>query len=267
MKLNVLISTLLLLAACDDADESALDVRVYGEEYIEAGIPADVFVDGWSVEFTSFLVSVGEVDVASGTAAPALTQSGFQIFDLAQASSGEGQLVASGLVPSGRYDDTQFVVAPAADAVAGNASADEVKRMKDGGYSVYVAGTASKGEQSITFAWGFATHTGYSKCESLATVDGATPAKVQLTIHGDHLFYDDLFSKTPNVSFDLVASADLDADGEVTQAELTAVDLRPLANYQVGSTDIVDLWHFIEHQTTSLGHIDGEGHCEAVRES
>jgi len=48
---------------------------------------------------------------------------------------------------------------------------------------------------------------------------------------------------------------------------LLAVDLRPLANYQVGSADIVDLWHFIEQQTTTVGHIDGEGHCEAARES
>ena len=53
---------------------------------------------------------------------------------------------------------------------------------------------------------------------------------------------------------------------EVSQAELEAVDIRPLANYQVGSTDIMDLWHFIEHQTTTIGHIDGEGHCETIRE-
>ena len=52
----------------------------------------------------------------------------------------------------------------------------------------------------------------------------------------------------------------------MTQAELAAVDLRPLENYQVGSTDITDLWRFIEQQTTTLGHIDGEGHCDATRE-
>ena len=96
---------------------------------------------------------------------------------------------------------------------------------------------------------------------------GGQPAVVQLTIHGDHLLYDDLFSETPNVAFTLIADADADNDGEVSRAELEAVDLRPLPNYQVGSTDIVDLWHFIEHLTTTLGHIDGEGHCKATRVS
>ncbi len=255
-----------LLAACDTA-EGALEVRVYGEAYIEEGIPAEVFVDGWSVEFDRFLVVVGEVAVAEKGASPGLREAGFQVFDLSQASEGAGQSVAQGRVPLGRYDDTSFVIAPAADAVAGNASAADLELMREGGFSVYVAGTASKGEQRLDFAWGFATRTEYSACESLADLAGGHPEAVQLTIHGDHLFYDDLFSEAPNVSFALVASADGDGDGEVTQAELQAVDLGPLENYQVGSTGITDLWHFIEHQTTTLGHIDGEGHCQATRES
>jgi hypothetical protein len=97
-------------------------------------------------------------------------------------------------------------------------------------------------------------------------VSGGAEARVELTIHGDHLFYDDLFSSEPSVRFDLIADADRNGDWDISQEELLAVDLRPLPNYQVGSTDIVDLWRFIEQQTTTLGHIDGEGHCEATRE-
>ncbi|HEY0133270.1 MAG TPA: hypothetical protein VGB85_04295, partial [Nannocystis sp.] len=138
---------------------------------------------------------------------------------------------------------------------------------RSGGYSLYVSGQATRDDVAVRFAWGFTTTTRYTACESQALVDNLHAPKIELTIHGDHLFYDDLFASEPKVSFDLIASADADGDGEVTQAELTAVDLRPLANYQVGSTGIVDLWHFIEHQTTTLGHIDGEGHCEATRES
>ena len=139
--------------------------------------------------------------------------------------------------------------------------------MVDGGFSVYIAGSATKGEEVKTFAWGFATRTQYKACESEALVKAATSATVQLTIHGDHLFYDDLFSETPSVRFDLIAAADGDGDGDITQAELEAVDLRPLENYQVGSTGITDLWKFVEHLTSTLGHIDGEGHCESELES
>lgn len=257
----------LSLVACDTARNEALEVRVYGEAYIEEGLPAEVFSDGWSVKFEKFLVNVGAVAVAEAGSGPALEVAQFQVFDLTKASEGAGQEVGSGLVSVGRYDDTRFTIAPSADATAGNATADDMKLMKDGGFSVYAAGTATKGGESKRFAWGFATHTDYSECESLAEVGGGQPAVVQLTIHGDHLMYDDLFSETPNVSFALIAAADVNSDGEVTRAELEAVDLRPLENYQVGSTDIVDLWRFIEHLTTTLGHIDGEGHCEATRAS
>lgn len=114
--------------------------------------------------------------------------------------------------------------------------------MTDGGLSVYVAGSATKGDEVETFTWGFTGRTRYEACESEAVVKAATQASVQLTIHGDHLFYDDLFSETPSVRFDLIAAADGDGDGDITQAELAAVDIRPLANYQVGSTGITNLW-------------------------
>lgn len=258
---------LALLAACDSGVEGELSVQIYGEEFIEAGIPADVFADGWSVTFDSFLISVGQVAVAEAGAAAAVEEPRFQIFDLAVDSSGAGQVVAKGTVPGGAYDETRYVVAPGADAVAGNASAEDVARMVDGGFSVYIAGAARKGDRTLNFAWGFATHTNYDPCASKAVVDAGAPAAVQLTIHGDHLFYDDLFSETPSVRFELIAGADTDGDGDITRAELEAVDIRPLANYQVGSTDIVDLWSFIAHLTSTLGHIDGEGHCESERES
>lgn len=259
---------LALFTACDaGGGEGELAVQIYGEEFIEEGIPADEFADGWAVTFDSFLISVGEVGVAEAGATAAIDEPKFQIFDLAVASSGAGQQVAAATVPGGAYDDTRYFVAPSADAVAGNASAADVALMNDGGYSVYVAGSATKDGATKTFAWGFTTRTRYEACESKAVVDPAAPASVQLTIHGDHLFYDDLFSETPSVRFDLIADADADADGAITQAELQAVDLRPLDNYQVGSTDIIDLWRFIEYLTSTLGHIDGEGHCESALES
>lgn len=258
------VSALVLLAACAP-DEGEVEVRIYGEEFIEEGIPASVFADGWALQFDSFLISVGSVNVAPAGEAAGLDELGFQVYDLSQPSMGLGQLVTGGQVPGGPQF-AAYMVAPDAKAVASGVSEADLARMQDGGLALYVAGSATKAGVTKTFAWGFATKTSYSDCESVAKVDADTPATVELTIHGDHLFYDDLFSETPDVRFDLVAQADVDGDGEVTQAELLAVDLRPLTNYQVGSTGIVDLWHFIEHQTGTLGHIDGEGHCRSTTE-
>ena len=258
-----------VLLACDADAGAELTVRAWGEEYIEEGIPADEFDDGWALKYDRFLINLGRVEVGQAGAAPALEESRFQVFDLARASNGEGQLVVAGEVPAGSYSNTQYRIYPAdGDSVAGNASDADVKMMQGARYSVFVSGTATKGGVDKSFAWGFKTSTSYEGCESTGKIAEGRPGAVQVTVHGDHLFYDDLYSETPMLLFGLVAQADDDGDanGEVSQAELEAVDLRPLANYQVGSTDIVDLWRFIEHQTTTIGHIDGEGHCETIRE-
>jgi len=251
------------LAACVGDDEYAsgnLAVQIYGEEFAEEGIPSDVFADGWSVSFDKVLLSVGDVSAAVEEEDPALTAPDHRIWDLALPSEGVGQEVAAAEVDGGPYDHVAFRVAPSADAVAGNATAEDVELMRDGGYGLYVAGRAEKEGAEMSFAWGFSGATSYRECEGTALVDGGEHTTT-LTIHMDHLFYDDLFSPEPLVAFDLVAQADADGDAVVTDAELAAVSLDTQERYQVGSTGIDDLWAFIDQQTSTVGHIDGEGHC------
>ena len=86
-----------------------------------------------------------------------------------------------------------------------------------------------------------------------------------------HLFYDDAISDEPNVAFQLMADADANGDNAVTLDELAAVDIRAQARYQVGSLKtpaghtITNLRQFLEYQVITLGHINGEGHCEDQR--
>ncbi len=250
------------LAACagDDVEPGTLAVQIYGEEFAEEGIPADVFADGWAVSFDKVLLSVGDVSAAVEDADPALTAPEYRIWDLAVPSDGVGHEVAAAEVDGGAYDHIDFRVAPAADAIAGNATEEDVALMRDNGHSLYIAGRAAKDGETLSFAWGFSGATAYGECEGTAMVDGGEHATT-LTIHMDHLFYDDLFSPEPLVAFDLVAAADADGDAVVTEAELAAVSLATEERYQVGSTGVDDLWAFIDHQTSTVGHIDGEGHC------
>ncbi|MCK6528291.1 hypothetical protein L6R50_12280 [Myxococcota bacterium] len=55
---------------------------------------------------------------------------------------------------------------------------------------------------------------------------------------------------------------DFDADGEVTMRELSQVQVAP-TGYDVGQyAEVTDLGAFVAFLTRTLGHIDGEGHCQ-----
>jgi hypothetical protein len=242
------------LAACDgDAEDGTLEVRIWGEEFVEDGIPAEVFADGWSVRFDAFLVAV------DGVATPAAEDSTRHLTDLARPSGGAGHDLGMLASPQGSTE-LSYRIGVGGPATAGNATAADAAMMDAMGWSLFVSGAATRAGENVAFAWGFATTTHYRECEVAEDVDDEVATTV-ITIHADHLFYDDLDDPAPNVAFDLVAGADADDDGTVTTAELAAVDITTQARYQVGSRDIRDLHAFIAAQTSTLGHIDGEGHC------
>ena len=91
---------------------------------------------------------------------------------------------------------------------------------------------------------------------------------VQLTIHGDHFFYDDLASEEAVPRFNAMAAADTSGDGKVTLDELGAVKLVDIdeGTYGTGSASHVDdLGAFVQALTATLGHYRGEGHCAATQ--
>lgn len=253
-----------LLAACesDEAGTGRIDVTIYGEAFIEEGIPAGMagcdgcVEDGWAVTFDRFLVSVARVEVAG------VADDTARIFDLTRPSGGAGHPVVSLDVPATHHHALSYTLAPAPTAVAGNVDAADVALMVDGGWSVHVEGRAERGGEVKTFTWSFDRQAAYVDCEIDAHVTDGGAAGAELTIHADHLLYDDLDSEEPQVVFDLLAASDADGDGAITRAELEARDITAEARYQVGSRSIDDLWGFVSAQVGTLGHIDGEGHCE-----
>jgi hypothetical protein len=250
-------SLALLLGACaEDPGQSTLRVTAYGEEFIEDRIPADVLVDGWEIDFHRFLVAISEVEADGEPLAGAF------VIDLTQASGGEGHELGTLRLPAEGNASLAFRVAPVSEATPVSATDDDVSTLVDAGASLWVEGQATKAGQTVSFGWPFTTDTRYVECRSTAVLVEGQEAHSQLTIHADHLFYDDLDSEEPNVAFDLVAAADVDMSGEVEAEELRALDITGESRYQVGSRDITDLWGFIAAQTGTLGHIDGEGHCE-----
>jgi hypothetical protein len=266
------ITTLPLLAiACSD-QPGTIASTVYGEEFIEEGIPADAFGDGWSVSFDKFLVSIGGA-TATTEDGREIGDPGFFLVDLAQPSGGEGYALAAFDAPGGTYDRFAYRLAPSQDATSVNVIDADAAAMKAAGYSIWLKGSATDGATTKTFDWGFTLKLRHGACEIAEELDGGT-ATLQATIHADHFFYDDAVSEEPNVMFQLIADADgggvAPPDGAITMDELASVDIRSQTRYQVGSNRdatgnaITNLRQYIELQATTLGHINGEGHCDEL---
>jgi hypothetical protein len=274
---------LLFFAACNGeggiGDEGSGTARftVYGEDFIEQGIAADEFADGWSARFEKFLVVLGDVTIArqGGKTAPGIAQ--MQLFDLV--APGPHDVGTTASIPSGHWDVVGYRIAPLSDDTALHASvgADERALVESAVASVVVHGSATKGGVTKRFEWSFSPSIAFTKC--VAEQDGRqTPGFslgdgsveiIELTIHGDHFFYDDLASPDAELRFDAIARADDDgdADGIVTLAELGGIPLATIADgaYGTGSASHVDdLGAFVAAQVATLGHYRGDGHCVAV---
>lgn len=257
ISITLTLCTLLISSCGDDEGVGTYEIRIFGEEFIEDEIPAEE-TDGWTITFSKFLVVVSDIS-ASGP--QTFSVSGARVFDLTVSSGGQGHLIETFTSATGAIASFQYRVAPATTATAGNTQASDVSTMTDNGYSVYAEGTATNGTETKTFTWGFTTDTTYSNCDTTASIPEGGAASSVITIHADHLFYDDLQHDEPNVVFALIASSDTDTDDVITQAELLAQDITSQARYQGGGSDVEDLWAFISALTHTLGHIDGEGHC------
>ncbi len=250
--------------SCDEEEqdiaEGTLTVEIWGEEFIEEGIPADEFADGYALVFSKFLVTVSDISVAQQNKEPALTASEMKVWDVVKKGPAT---IESSTAKAGDYTVSAYRISPATEkAFSGNASSDDVDMMIEKGLSVYVEGTASKENNTLSFAWGFSTDTVYDPCHSIGQLMPQGKATVQLTIHGDHLFYDSATSEEPALVFNDIALADGDNDGVITEEELLAYDITALPIYNVGNLKIDNLYDYIDHMTSTLGHIDGEEHCE-----
>lgn len=226
----------LILVACGGTGDWT--VATWGEDFIEEGIPASGFEDGCSVVFDRFSVDIQEAALLDGNGDTVASLTG-ERFDLVQPGP---QTVGSTSVQATHFDTARFVVG--------------------GAGGVQAAGTLTCGADSVDFDWSFDETTTYLCEPDGLSIPSGGGASTELTIHGDHLFYDDLASDDAVLRGQAIVDADADGDGIVTQAELSAVPVAELG-YGVGQySEVSDLGAFVAFLTRTLGHVDGEGHCQ-----
>lgn len=227
-----LVGLTLGISGCSDDGEGDVTVNVYGEDFIEQGIPAEEMSDDWSVSFDRFVVTIDEVMVGGVEMPPA------DPVDISVPTDGSGHPIANAIVPTGTHSEPSFAIA-----------------------RVDLSGSATRAGVTKTFDWVFDQEIHYSACETTTEVSDGGSATFQITVHADHFFYDSLVAEEPELAFEALANADTDNDGDIARAELEAADI---GSYDPGSDGAVDnLWAWLVAQNRTLGHVDGEGHCDS----
>ncbi|WP_437586530.1 hypothetical protein [Sorangium sp. So ce1000] len=273
------------LAGCGEGDPGAGSVAfsTWGEEYVEQEIPAADFADGWSIRYEKFLFVLRNVTVADREGNVGARMQGSILFDHTKA--GAKPVVTFDDLEARPWERVSYEIGPVdADTALDGATEQDKALMLAAGASVHIEATARKmdgdagdagnadGEIEKRLDWTFSLATRYADCkgeragketEGVLVTNGGTD-DVEITIHGDHFFYDDLQAPTAARRFAPIAAADADGDGAVTLEELAAVRLVAIeeGTYGTGSAgNIDDLGAFVAALSRTIGHFRGEGEC------
>lgn len=270
------------------AGAGALAVRITGEDAAKTGFPAEedgesiAFVDGWSLQFSKFLVSFGAINVQGADGKVGVNSTDRYVADLhaADASLPEFEGLAAR-----RWERFSYEITPpdATTKVLGTVEDSFVQTMIAGKYNYWVEGTATKGAESVEFAWGIANATKNANCtngldntEGIVIRSNAT-TEAEITIHVEHLFWDTLGSESASLRFDAMAAV-AGADKKVTTDEIASQALSDLKDasgmplkdgagmpvvYNPGSVQLPtsDLLAFLQASSASMAHLNGEGLC------
>ncbi len=281
---------LMLGLACGDsaAGEGSVDVRISGEELVQTGWPAMdgdellAFDDGWAVRFEHVVVSVGTLRLAARGKEVFSSDPDGYLVDL---RAGDADLWSLSGVEAQRWSGVGYrLVKPDAGAeVLGDIPSEIVAAMRDEGYSLWVEGTGEKGEKLIRFRFAIPAEVTMSNChngrddtDGIIVGDGRT-TEVELTLHFDHLFWDDHAAEEPRLLFGPIAYA-ASSEGLVTLDDLKKQRLsdmknelgEPLVDENGASIGYVprvelpdnDLREYMLDSAMTIGHFNGEGHCE-----
>lgn len=291
-----------VIAACsgESGGSGSVSLRVSGEGAAKSGYPyvkngAEIrFADGWSVRFSKYLVSVGQLRLAGADDRVAFESSDVFVTDLHQ---GDPVIQTAAGLDARRWERLSFrVVAPPPDAkTIGDVAPEDLARMQRDGLNYWIEGTAERegtdgrgtSKRAVSFAWGLANPTRATNCTN--GVDGTeglvvrnnADAEAEITFHLDHLFWDTLGTEVAKLRFEAIAAA-AGEDGVVRFEDLAKqplADLRDRAGeplrdetgarlvYNPGSVPLADqsLRAFMLAASAGQVHLNGLGLCTVTR--
>jgi hypothetical protein len=221
----------LLLASClpiDTRPPPGRGVVTVSSDDTSEGFATD---DGWTVRYDRQLVSLGNFGIAEGPCEPYAESHYVRILDLSRTEPQKlVEIYALGTCP--------FIVEvrpPPAEVIRGaGVSAEDVTFLstpgsdpyhRDRGIGLHLAGTATRAERTVRFAWSLRENLVYGdgSCGEMSFVTDMTTT-LDLHVNTARLYSDPaLTAGVPGAIFEPFARADADGDGEVTLEELDAV--------------------------------------------
>ncbi|RKH55324.1 hypothetical protein [Corallococcus llansteffanensis] len=260
------------------------DVRVTlsGGDGTQRGYADHLFQDQWSVQFSKYLVSLGDFTLTSASGDVRATQEHV----LVDVQKGDAPLTALTGLEAGRWGVAFRVGPPEARTVAGaSVSADDLAMMRERGFSYFVEGRAQHRDPTrglYTFRMGFPVHTRMVDCingvdgtQGLVVPEGSV-AEAEVTIHAEHMFYDRLGThRGVQLRFEAIA-ATADEHHAITPEGLASQDLLDLHGldggtltdaqgqpvvYQPGAYDLRTLQAFVTQSIVDQAHLNGGGVC------
>ncbi|MBX2802616.1 MAG: hypothetical protein KTR31_33360 [Myxococcales bacterium] len=214
-------------------------MTTWGEEFIEDGIAVADFEDGCSATYDRF-----EVQFASAT-----------LLEVDETVVGDAPVSRVDLVEAGPQQLGTVEVRP------GDYQRVYYEIGPDTDDAVRTAGTVTCGGDTVTFDWSFSAATRYRCLPLDISAAAGDQVTTELTVHGDHLFFDSLDEDGGLLRGQAIVDADANEDGSVTLVELEAVRITDLG-YPVGTVVGIDHFaDFVGHLVQSVGHVNGEGHC------
>ncbi len=286
---TVLVVALAMAGCGSDGGASGngnLSVLIAAEETIVDGIQAGTgeenILDGFDVAFNRYIVTIGFVRMAQVDGSNPQSSNVVGVVDLTSLPTTLPQLDAFEKIATGQYTEFGFETPePNAGVVNINSVPQEaIDTMVASGWSYIIEGTITQVSDGATkqFLIEADVPTVYSAC----AVEGREPgvnvsanSSVDITLHGDHIFFNGFPEEEGNVQrlaqwlWDV---EDINGDDLLTQADFeAATDVGslfpspPEGVYELTGgpiTPIEDAWDFIRAQLGTQGHIFGEGECE-----
>jgi hypothetical protein len=271
-----------LLGGCissSSPDYGDLAVFTQGDVTLEDGLKSTDVVDGWTITFERFVVNVGGVALGtSASTASTLGESNYVLVD--QALPGPKLVIDAKDVLARTWPSFSFTVRPArtTSELAGGVTDDDLVKMRNLGASMWVKGSAKKGDVTKTFDWVFNHSVSYEACQTTTSsgtlfgvdVDDDEITDVSIVFRGRTLFEDGIGASKPALRFDPIAQADTNADGVVAANELAALPLAAVrANHgfygTASSSNVNTLRDFLDQQAQRLVAFQGTGTCTPRR--
>jgi hypothetical protein len=289
----------------DSGPKGKVQVFVEAEDSIPNGLDpgtgGENIVDGWTVRYTKFLVSIGNFRASRSAAqSDKLSDSRTHVLDMKNLPAGGFILAEFPSVTAARWDKVGFDMpnAAAASACAPGVSTADCALMKGNGYSVYVEATFSKANgqscrpgvtpadcvprASHTIAWGLKAGTAFDDCappqgDAGFAVPTSGTVQVKPTIHGDHWFFSNITqgAEMTERRAQWIVDADADRNGSTTLDELrlaTAAALFPSPTYNLSGAlasmecaTVSSGYCYALAQARTLGDYQGEGECPTRR--